>query len=98
MWKEPIYRDIWGLLREFGDAELAGMIAPRALVVEAAAAPAVSGPPPAGTERRGAAPVGAIVTPPLDSVRREVDRARPVFATLHAVLTSGRTGKGGEPG
>jgi hypothetical protein len=28
LWKEPIYRDVWGLVREFGDAELAGLIAP----------------------------------------------------------------------
>src|SRR5689334_7636061 len=63
LWNEPIYRDVWGLLREFGDAELAGMIAPRALVVDPATAPAVSGPPPSTPERRGAAPVGAIVTP-----------------------------------
>ena len=29
LWKEPIYRDVWGLLREFGDAEIASLIAPR---------------------------------------------------------------------
>ena len=23
LWKEPIYRDVWGLLRIFGDAEIA---------------------------------------------------------------------------
>ena len=43
LWQEPIYRDVWGLLREFGDAEIAGMIAPRTLVVEASRAPAVAG-------------------------------------------------------
>ena len=84
VWKEPIYRDIWGLLREFGDAELAGMVAPRALIVEASRSPEVPGPPAATAERRGAAPEGAIVTPALDSVRKEVERARPVFAALHA--------------
>ena len=84
VWKEPIYRDVWGLLREFGDAELAGMVAPRALIVEASHAPEVSGPPARNTERQGAAPVGAIVTPPLDSVQKEVDRARPVFDALKA--------------
>jgi Dienelactone hydrolase family len=47
VWKEPIYRDVWGLVGEFGDAELASLIAPRALVVEACQAPRVSGPPPA---------------------------------------------------
>jgi dienelactone hydrolase len=84
VWREPIYRDVWGLLREFGDAELAGMIAPRALIVEASGSPNVPGPPASTAERRGAAPVGAIVTPALDSVRNEVERARPVFAALKA--------------
>jgi dienelactone hydrolase len=31
---EPIYRNVWGLLEEFGDAEIATLIAPRGLVVE----------------------------------------------------------------
>ncbi len=26
MWQEPIYRNVWGLLREFGDAELAALL------------------------------------------------------------------------
>jgi dienelactone hydrolase len=34
VWQEPIYRNVWGLLTEFGDAELANMIAPRSLFVE----------------------------------------------------------------
>ena len=34
VWSEPIYRNVWGLLHEFGDAELATLIAPRGLVVE----------------------------------------------------------------
>ena len=34
VWEEPIYRNVWNLLREFGDAELASLISPRALVVE----------------------------------------------------------------
>ncbi|MBL9209930.1 MAG: dienelactone hydrolase family protein, partial [Opitutaceae bacterium] len=42
---EPIYRDVFGLLTEFGDAELASLIAPRGLVVDYSAAPPVSGPP-----------------------------------------------------
>src|ERR1051326_1642341 len=83
VWKEPIYRDVWGLLREFGDAELAGMIAPRALAIEASRFPEITGPPPASGQRRGAAP-GAIVTPPVASVRSEVDRARPFFALSNA--------------
>src|SRR5262249_51159628 len=34
VWAEPIYRNVWGILREFGDAELAGLILPRTLVIE----------------------------------------------------------------
>ena len=33
-WDEPIYRNVWGLLSEFGDAEIASLIAPRPLVIE----------------------------------------------------------------
>jgi len=84
LWQEPIYRDVWGLLREFGDAEIAGMIAPRTLVVEAARAPEVAGPPPETTQRRGAAPVGRLDTPPLSSVEEEVGRARVFYARLRA--------------
>ena len=29
VWKEPVYRDVWALLHEFGDAEIASLIAPR---------------------------------------------------------------------
>lgn len=31
---EPLERNVWALLHEFGDAEIASMIAPRALIVE----------------------------------------------------------------
>lgn len=34
MWQEPLYRNIWGLLAEFGDAEIATLIAPRKMIVE----------------------------------------------------------------
>jgi dienelactone hydrolase len=84
LWKEPVYRDVWGLLREFGDAELAGMIAPRALIIEAAPVPEVKGPPPETEYRRYATPNGVLVTPPLSAVRREVERARPFFSGLKA--------------
>jgi dienelactone hydrolase len=82
LWKEPIYRDTWALVREFGDGEIAGLVAPRALVVEPAAVPEVNGPPAATRERAGAAPNGALTTPALDEVRREIERARPAFASL----------------
>jgi dienelactone hydrolase len=84
VWMEPVYRDVWALLREFGDAELTSLIAPRALIVEASRGPQVSGPPPFTKERVGATPNGRLKTPPLESVRMEVERAKPFFAGLNA--------------
>ena len=54
--EEPIYRNVFALLHEFGDAEIASLIAPRALVVEASLAPEISGPPLPRSGRAGAAP------------------------------------------
>ena len=34
LWMEPVYRNVWGLLKEFGDAEIASLVAPRAAVFE----------------------------------------------------------------
>ena len=84
VWKEPVYRDVWALLHEFGDAELSSLIAPRALIVEASRGPQVSGPPAPTKERTGATPNGRLDTPPLESVRMEVERAKPFFAGLNA--------------
>jgi dienelactone hydrolase len=42
--QEPIYRNVWGLLDEFGDAELATLVAPRPLVVDARPAKSVEEP------------------------------------------------------
>ena len=44
VWAEPIYRNVWGLLHEFGDAEIATLIAPRGLVVEHSEGPRVDRP------------------------------------------------------
>lgn len=41
VWDEPIYRNIFTLLKYFGDAEIASLIAPRALVVEYSRAPEI---------------------------------------------------------
>src|SRR5436309_8906420 len=62
VWSEPIYRNVWGLLRDFGDAELATLIAPRALIVEYSNVPDLTG------------PRGNLTTPGFDSVKSEFDR------------------------
>ena len=81
VWREPIYRNVWGLLHEFGDAEIASLIAPRPLIIEASRGPEVAGPPSTRAGRGGAAP-GQLVSPPMDSVKAECDRARDFYQQL----------------
>lgn len=80
VWEEPIYRNVFGLLEEFGDAEIVRLIAPRRLVVEYSEAPEVNGPPPQEEQsgRRGAAP-GKLRTPGFEEVELEVRRAAEFF-------------------
>jgi dienelactone hydrolase len=74
LWREPIYRNAFGYLREFGDAELAALIAPRKLIVEFSQPPKVNGPPAARSGRGGAAP-GVIAPMEFGDVEIEIDRA-----------------------
>jgi dienelactone hydrolase len=76
LWSEPIYRNTVALLREFGDAEIASLIAPRALLIEPCDHPRVADPPPPAPGRRRTAAPGTIATPPLATVRMELERAR----------------------
>jgi dienelactone hydrolase len=79
--QEPIYRNVMGLLHEFGDAEIASLIAPRKLTIEACAGPPVSGPPAPAPKRGGAAP-GVLITPSAGIVTAEVERAKQLIRGL----------------
>ena len=79
-WQEPIDRTVFGLLREFGDAELAALVSPRRLVVD-----------PGGTDPWESPPVpaapGRIAPIPREAVKAELARAnalvkREAFAPL----------------
>jgi dienelactone hydrolase len=101
VWEEPLYRNVWTLLHEFGDAEVAGLIAPRTLIVEASRGPEVPGPPPATEGRMNSAASGAIVTPNIADVRAETERARVIFGKLGAtnqLSLISNSGRSGEPG
>jgi dienelactone hydrolase len=76
LWAEPIYRGVFGLLREFGDAEIASLIAPRRLVIEHSRGPDIKGPPATGPGRRQCAAPGRLEPAEFDSVAQEVSRAR----------------------
>jgi len=99
VWQEPIYRNVWGLLTEFGDAELAGMIAPRRLIIESCRAVEVAGPPHPRKGRTNVAAPGQIRSCPLESVQAELDRANRFFL-LHnkpeelISVVSGKSGAG----
>lgn len=80
IWEEPVYRNVFGLLQEFGDAEIASLVAPRSLIVEHSPLPNVTGPPPSGPGRAGAAP-GKLVTPDFETVEMEFERAQGLITT-----------------
>jgi cephalosporin-C deacetylase-like acetyl esterase len=98
IWEEPIYRNVWALLTEFGDAEIASLIAPRPLVIEACAVPEIAGPRPPHDGRRGGAAPGKIETCPLEEVRTESERAQKYYDRLkeagHISLIVSGEGKG----
>lgn len=80
VWREPIDRNVWGLLREFGDAEIAGLVLPRGLLIECVARPeAVSDREPRSVGAAGGPddfpPGKGVRRPPrLDAVEREIAR------------------------
>lgn len=93
VWSEPIYRNVWALLDEFGDAEIASLVAPRALIIGAFGYPEVAGPPQPSKGRAGAAP-GVLTAPPMAVVEAEFKRAQGLVAKLQtpAPLTLSRSG------
>ena len=98
LWREPIYRNVWSLLHEFGDAEVASLIAPRALTVEASQHPQISGPPPAVQGRTASAAPGVVQTPSPMAVRTEFERAQSLVSELspeapfHLIFSGDGTG------
>jgi dienelactone hydrolase len=99
-WDEPLYRNVWGLLSEFGDAEIASLIAPRALVIEQSSVPEMieqavkegdhiehSGWPFTGYK-------GRIQTPQFENVQAEYNRiselTRPGFQPAYLVSDQGK--------
>ena len=68
IWQEPISRNVFGLLDQFGDAEIATLIAPRKLIVEVARGPEFELP------SEGGAPA-VLDTPQPEVVSKELARA-----------------------
>jgi dienelactone hydrolase len=75
LWEQPIDRNVWGLLKEFGDAELGMLVAPRKLIIDRCPAPKWDGPVVGKPGRGGAAP-GKLGPIPAASVDQQVGRFR----------------------
>lgn len=75
MWSEPIDRNIFGLLERFGDAELAAMVAPRALIIEACQGPVT-------VLKGGKGAPAELRTPALEAVEKEFGKAKALIAEL----------------
>ncbi len=82
--REPIYRNVWGLLKDFGDAEMAALVAPRTLMVETAKGPEIREPSESDPKRRGGAP-GELTSPSPEAARAEAERARAMGAKVEVL-------------
>jgi dienelactone hydrolase len=68
IWQEPIDRNVFGLLEQFGDAELATLIAPRNLIIEAAKGPELT------LSGQGGGAPARLVSPRIEDVLNEMNR------------------------
>jgi len=75
VWKEPIERNVFGLLEQFGDAEIGSLIAPRTLIIEACSGPQLEFP------SQGGAP-GKLSGPNPEEARAEFQRMERLLADL----------------
>lgn len=102
IWEEPIYRNVWGLLREFGDAELLQLFGERRHVrMGWVKGPVVDGPPPARQRRSGAAP-GRLTSRSEDDFTSEMKRSSPYIQPIQGPgvavnLTSVYEKRSGQP-
>lgn len=101
IWTQPMDRNIFGLLEQFGDAEVAAMIAPRSLIIEAARGPEATLPGGGGwrAPRRFNGAPATLESPKLANVRSEFERARALASGLKPaprmeLTVSGETGSG----
>jgi dienelactone hydrolase len=80
VWAEPIYRNVWGLLRRFGDAEIASLILPRKLIIEHSEVPTIKG------------HKGDWSTPSFKRMAQEVARIRTPSGAKRPTFVHGRDG------
>ncbi|MBY0455971.1 MAG: hypothetical protein K2V38_01390, partial [Gemmataceae bacterium] len=88
----PIDRNVWGLFREFGDAELGSLVAPRKLLIDVSPGPKWAGPVAPKAGRAGAAP-GKLDLIPEMAIQEETERLRKLVPLKWEPVV-GKTGEG----
>ncbi|MBM4201145.1 MAG: hypothetical protein FJ189_07650, partial [Gammaproteobacteria bacterium] len=76
VWQEPLDRNVFGLLRDLGDAEIASLVAPRPLVLQHAHYPEHTVNAKDGNGQRTIAGPGRLTEPKRSAFDAEVARAR----------------------
>ena len=76
IWTEPIHRNVHGLLNRFGDAQLAALIAPRSLVIDAVPFDKIE------ILGEGGAP-GTLIGPSVELAEAEAYRAKTMLEPWH---------------
>lgn len=99
LWREPMYRNVFGLLKYFSDAELAVLVWPRKLVIEHSLAPEIDGPPVVVQGRSGGAAPGSLSTPSFSSVQTEFNRLKEIIPDdkIHVNFYYGNQGSAIKP-
>jgi dienelactone hydrolase len=77
VWEQPVERNVFGLLEQFGDAELASMVLPRPLLIEHAKGPELTLPSEGGAPAKLTSPTG-------EEVKAEYDRAAKIIEKFKA--------------
>jgi len=91
VWEEPIERNVFGLLRDLGDAEIASLIAPRPLVLQHLFYPklVVSMEAPKGS--RAIAAPGRLTEPTWAAFEAEIARAKQLAPSSRILAATGET-------
>lgn len=91
VWQEPIERNVFGLLRDFGDAEVATLIAPRPLVLQHLFYPSLVVAMEAEKGTRAIAAPGRLAAPDLAAFEAEIARAKTLAPTSRILAATQET-------
>ncbi|GEP44304.1 alpha/beta hydrolase family protein [Brevifollis gellanilyticus] len=83
VWAEPIYRNVFGLLRDFGDAEIASLIAPRPVSLQFLFYPKLVVSKEASQGVRAIAAPGRLGAPDFKAFQAEVEKAKTLEPDSH---------------